>query len=495
MSQSHDLKLMLASKVPIIVVETTDERRFLELLARIAIGIGSKQYRPVFQWSVTDGVQRLDIELEPQRHNSEPGEVLRHIRAVKQPGIYVLLDFHPYIDDPVNIRLLKDIALSATDCDRTLLLVSTKIDVPEELERLAVRFKVALPDAKERNSIVSRVVNEWNVKHPGEVEVDAKALELLVRNLAGLTQSDAERLARNAVFDDGILQKSDLPDVMKAKYELLNKNGVLSFEHDTARFSEVGGLRNLKVWLEQRRRALSSPASALQLEPPRGLMLIGVQGCGKSLAAKATAGILNMPLLRLDFAALYNKYHGESERNIREALHQAEVMSPCVLWIDEIEKGLSTGQNDGGLSQRLLGTFLTWLAENRNHVFVVATANDVSALPPELLRKGRFDEIFFVDLPSPSVRATIVDIHLRRRGLNPDDYDHVALVEATHGFSGAELEQGVVSALYAAHAIQARLSTEHLLGEYRRTRPLSVLMAEKVGALREWAEGRTVSAD
>jgi SpoVK/Ycf46/Vps4 family AAA+-type ATPase len=495
MSQSHDLSLMLASKVPIIVVETTDERRFLELLARIAIGTGGKQYRPVFQWSVTDGVQRLDIQLEPQLHNSEPGEVLRHIRAVKQPGIYVLLDFHPYMDDPINIRLLKDIALSTEDFDRTILLVSTKLDVPKELERLAARFKMALPDAKERSNIVSRVVNEWNVKHPGEVEVDAKARELLVRNLAGLTQADAERLARNAVFDDGILQSSDLPDVMQAKYELLNKDGVLSFEHDTARFSEVGGLRNLKVWLEQRRRALSSPADAPQLEPPRGLMLIGVQGCGKSLAAKATAGILNMPLLRLDFAALYNKYHGESERNIREALHQAEVMSPCVLWIDEIEKGLSTGQNDGGLSQRLLGTFLTWLAENKNRVFVVATANDVSALPPELLRKGRFDEIFFVDLPSPSVRATIIDIHLRRRDLNPDDYDHVALVAATDGFSGAELEQGVVSALYAAHAVKTPLNTSHLLGEYRRTRPLSVLMAEKIGALRHWAEGRTVAAD
>jgi len=281
---------------------------------------------------------------------------------------------------------------------------------------------------------------------------------------------------------------------MQAKHDLLNQQGVVSFEYETRHFSDVGGLRNLKVWLEQRKRVLEAPEEAPQLDPPKGLMLIGVQGCGKSLAAKATAGVLHMPLLRFDFAALYNKFHGESEKNLRDALKQAELMSPCVLWIDEIEKGLSTGTNDGGVSQRLLGTFLTWLAEKRNRVFVVATANDISGLPPELMRKGRFDEIFFVDLPVPAVRADIIDIHLRRRGLNPEQFDTVALTGASEGFSGAEIEQGLVAALYAAHALREEPATKHVLAEFHRSKPLSVLMAEKISALRAWAEGRTVAA-
>ena len=282
---------------------------------------------------------------------------------------------------------------------------------------------------------------------------------------------------------------------MEGKYQLLNRQGVLSYEYETAKFSDVGGLRNLKVWLEQRRRALAGGAEAKHLDPPRGLLLVGVQGCGKSLAAKAAAGILGVPLLRLDVGALYNKFHGETERNLRESLQQAEVMSPCVLWIDEIEKGLSTGAGDDGLSQRVLGTFLTWLAEKSTSVFVVATANDISRLPPALIRKGRFDEIFSVDLPTPRVRADILKIYLKRRELQPEQFNLVQLVEASKGFSGAEIEQCLVAALYASHALGQDPSTRHVLAEFKRTRPLSVVMAEKLNALRLWAAERTVPAD
>ncbi len=224
-------------------------------------------------------------------------------------------------------------------------------------------------------------------------------------------------------------------------------------------------------------------------------MLIGVQGCGKSLAAKAAAGILNVPLLRLDFGALYNKFQGETERNLRESLQQAEVMSPCVLWIDEMEKGLATDSGDSGLSRRVLGTFLTWMAEKNHSVFVVATANDISALPPELVRKGRFDEIFFVDLPNPPARANILHIHLSNRGHDPKTFNLPALMRASEGFSGAEIEQGVVSAMYAVSAEGESLGTEQLLAEFERTRPLSVVMREKIEGLRQWAAERTVPAD
>ena len=254
-------------------------------------------------------------------------------------------------------------------------------------------------------------------------------------------------------------------------------------------------LQKLKNWLSQRKTAFGNRTEIPQLDPPKGILLIGVQGCGKSLAAKATAGIFGVPLLRLDFATLYNKYHGETERNLRESLNAAEVMAPCVLWIDEIEKGLAGRGGETGTSQRVLGTFLTWMSENRGQVFVVATANDISSMPPELVRKGRFDEIFFVDLPRGKNRRLILAIHLTNRGHSIDGFDLDQLAVATRGFSGAELEQAVVSALYAAHAQQVSLSTKHIMAEVKRTRPLSVVMAEKIAILRQWASGRTVSCD
>jgi SpoVK/Ycf46/Vps4 family AAA+-type ATPase len=325
------------------------------------------------------------------------------------------------------------------------------------------------------------------------VVVDPQALKLLINNLAGLTRADTERLAHNAVYEDGAISASDLPGVMQAKYELLSRNGVLSFEHETTQFSNVGGLKNLKTWLEQRKMAFAGEAE--HLDPPRGLMLIGVQGCGKSLAAKAAAGILGVPLLRLDFGSVYNKFHGETERNLRESLQLTEVMSPCILWIDEMEKGLATGTGSDGLSRRVLGTFLTWMSEKHRAVFVIATANDITQLPPELVRKGRFDEIFFVDLPDAAARATILHIHLRNRGFDPESFGLTELMQASDGFSGAEIEQGIVSALYAAGAIGESLSTTHVLAEFKRTRPLSIVMEEKISALRAWAAERTVPAD
>ena len=496
MHNQRDLELILRSRVPIVVIETRDESRLLDLLKAINFLRATQEHMPLFRWTVTDGLQRIDILLEPQLHNSEPTEVLRHIRAVSKPGIYVLLDFHPYLADPVNVRLFKDICMNFSKVPRQLVLVSHEVELPRELESYSAQFDLALPTEAERKKIVKRVAREFTADNPGSrVQVDPKAYGLLIQNLAGLPRRDTEQLARNAIFNDGAISKNDLPRVMEAKYELLNRGGILQFEYDTAKFNDVGGLEKLKHWLTQRKPAFLSDADAGHLDTPKGVLLIGVQGCGKSLAAKATAGIFGLPLLRLDFANLYDKYHGETERNLRESLNTADVMSPCVLWIDEIEKGLAGRGGETGTTQRVLGSFLTWMAQKKSQVFVVATANDISALPPELVRKGRFDEIFFVDLPNSEIRKLIAKIHLSNRGQDTNTFDLDNIADATQGFSGAEIEQAVVAALYAAHAQKKSLATEHVLAEVKRTKPLSVVMAERIELLRRWAEGRTVACD
>lgn len=492
---SHELAVLLRSRIPLILIETQEETRALSLLAALAVRVARSGHTPMFQWTVTDGLRRLDLDLgPPQRHNSEPLEVLKHIRATTVAGIYVLVDFHPFLSEPRHVRMIKDICLDYDKAARTLVLLSHEVSLPRELETFSARFELALPGREERHALLEGIAREWVTTNPGgRVKADRQALELLVENMAGLTTGDTVRLARKAIFDDGALSGADLPALMQAKYQLLNRGGVLSYEHDTARFADVGGLENLKNWLRQRMPAFQAKGGTL--EPPKGILLLGVQGCGKSLAARAAAGIFQVPLLRLDFAAIHSKWHGESERNLRETLRTAEVMSPCVMWIDEIEKGVATGEGDSGTSRRALGTLLTWLAERKGSVFVVATANDISALPPELIRKGRFDEIFFVDLPKDAVRGQILEIHARKRGAALTPAEIAQLVAASDGFSGAELEQAVVSALYSAHASQQPLSAAQVLQEIRSTRPLSVVMAERIYELRAWASERTVPAD
>jgi SpoVK/Ycf46/Vps4 family AAA+-type ATPase len=492
----RELEALLRSRVPLVVIETRDEPRTLQLLTTMCGRLAAGVHTPLFQWTVTDGLKRTDIDLGgAQKHNADPPEVLKSIRATDKAGIYVLLDFHPFLADPIHVRLLKDICQDYGKCARTVVLLSHEVTLPRELEHFAARFQLAFPDRGERQMIVEKVANDWQKANGAKVRADRKSLELLVENLAGLSTGDTERLARQAIFDDGALELTDLPTVMQAKYQLLNRNGVLAFEYDTAKFADLGGMNRLKEWLRQRRPAFDGAAAAAKLDPPKGLLLLGVQGCGKSVAARAAAGIFGVPLLRLDFASIHNKYIGESERNLRETLATADVMSPCVLWVDEIEKGVATGDGDSGTSRRLLGTFLTWLAEKKTKVFVVATANDISALPPELIRKGRFDEIFFVDLPAEAVRATILKIHADKRSVVLPDTHVSQLARACEGFSGAEIEQAIVSAVYSAHAKNETVSGAHVLQAINSTRPLSVVMAEKIADLRAWAAERTVSAD
>jgi SpoVK/Ycf46/Vps4 family AAA+-type ATPase len=488
---SGELAALLRSKVPLVVVETRDEERARDLV-RSAARLGGAAL-PVFEWRVTEGLRRTDVDLgSAQKFNADPTQALESIRA-GIAGVYLLIDFHPYLGEPVHVRLLKDIALDYVATPRTIVLLSHALDLPAELESYAMRFPIAFPTREERRAVVVETAREWAGAQGRLVTANEEAVSRLVENLAGLSLADTRRLARAAIFDDGAITDSDTPAVMQAKYELLNRGGVLSFEYETASMDDVAGMATLKQWLSRRRAAFDGTAP--DLDPPRGVLLLGVQGCGKSLAARAAAGIFGVPLLRLDLAGVHDKYVGESERRLRESLATADVMAPCVVWVDEIEKGLSTSDSDSGSSARVLGTFLTWLSEKRGRVFVVATANDISALPPELIRKGRFDELFFVDLPDAPTRAAVLAVHARRREVMLGEAELAMLSAAAEGFSGAELEQAVASAEYAAHAEGLPVTADHVLAEIRATRPLSVVMAEQVQALREWARDRTVPAD
>ncbi|MDH5786039.1 MAG: AAA family ATPase, partial [Chromatiales bacterium] len=400
MGEGHDLELLLRSHLPLIIVESNEETRLLQLLTTLAV----KQYRPLYCWSITDGLQRHDIDLPPSPNKVGEEKVLWQIREESNSGIYVLCDFHHYLDEPLHIRLIKDIALRHEQSGITLILLSHRVKLPEELRSYAADAHLTLPSKGDLVRIIQETAQQWRKQKKKSVATDNESYRLLVDNLSGLSEGEARRLARTAIFDDGAIDASDIPTVMKAKHTLLSGDDVLSFEFDTARFSEVGGHSKLKQWLEQRKGIFRGSNGESKLDPPKGVLLLGVQGGGKSLAAKATAGLFGVPLLRLDFATIYNKYHGETERNLRESLKTAEAMAPCVLWIDEIEKGIATGTNDGGTSQRVLGTLLTWMAERKAPVFLVATANDIERLPAELVRKGRFDEIFFIDLPKKSIR-------------------------------------------------------------------------------------------
>jgi len=507
MSDREDLEIILRAHFPIVTVATHEELRLVNLFKQLAPRLDL----PLSRWTVTDGIEALvgDATFNPgelrlldahavepaARSTKDPEYALRIIRDAKQAGIFLLLDFHPFLSEPVNVRLVKDIAQEHDRRRQKLVFISHHVELPPELNRFAAAFTLRLPNINQIGRIVTEEAAVWSAqKGDDNVRVDRKALMAMVANLTGLTDTDARRLVRNAIGNDGAITADDVPAVVEAKRQLAGQGGLLSFEYNTAELADVGGFANLKRWL-QRRGAYFSDPKVDAADRPKGVLLLGVQGGGKSLAAKAVAGIWTVPLLRLDFGVLYNKFFGETERNMREALRTAEVMAPCVLWCDEIEKGISTGDYDSGTSKRVLGTLLTWMAESDRRVFIVATANDVTALPPELMRKGRLDEIFFVDLPDASVRREIFAIHLTKRGLDPKLFDLERLAYLSEGFTGAEIEQAIVAARYTASARDAAADTEIIANELRGTKPLSVVRAEDITRLRAWACDRTVPAN
>jgi hypothetical protein len=492
MSEVSDLAILVRANTPLIALETREEGRVVDTFRHVV----ARVLRPLYRWTLTDGLKRLDLDQDEDEPAPDTTQSLAAIKAHAERGIYLMCDFHPYLRYAMTLRLTREIVARQGSAEHTLVLIAPAIELPPELKDTAVRFAFSPPDETQLKQLVRDEAAIYTREHGGRrVQIEAAALQAMVRNLRGLMLPDARRIARHLIVRDGAIGLSDLPELAKLKFELLNKNGLLRFEYDTAQFGEVAGLARLKTWVAQRRAAYQGEKLPPGLDAPKGLLLLGVQGCGKSLAAKAIAAGFGVSLVRLDFGSMYDKYHGETERNLRESLASAEALAPCVLWIDEIEKGIATSTSDDGVSKRVLGYLLTWMSERKSQVFLVATANQVDALPAELLRKGRFDEIFFVDLPGPAVRAELFRIHCQKRKIDWEEFAIDGLVAATEGYSGAEIEQVVVSGLYAAHGEGNALGQKHLEEAIRATRPLSVLMAEQVQALRAWALPRTVPAD
>jgi ATP-dependent 26S proteasome regulatory subunit len=434
--------------------------------------------------------------LEAQYRTADPRTALAFVADLTGPGVFVFADAHPLLTDPVVLRTIKDVSLGLSR-GQTLVLTAPRHDLPDELRGIALPWRLEPPGDAEMGRLVQRTVEDLAMRGLAHGLTGAERRRM-VAALRGLTLADAESVLQRAVLRDGRLDAGDLAWVRSARAEILNTDGVLELiESETGTLERVGGLSGLKSWLEVRTRALRDPeaARAAGVEAPKGILLTGVPGCGKSLVAKTLAATWDRPLVLLDPGRVYRKYVGESEQRLAGALDTAERMRPIVLWIDEIEKGFAaSGDGGGGVSSRLLGTFLRWMQDRPDGVFLVATANDVQSLPSEFLRKGRFDEVFFVDLPNPEARRAILSLHLETRGLSPARFDLETLVAATDGSSGAEIEGAIVGALYRAFAAGTPLDSDDIAAEARATVPLSRARAEDVDRLRRWASRRAVRA-
>ncbi|MHC5012172.1 MAG: AAA family ATPase [Planctomycetota bacterium] len=492
MDAAHDLELLVRSRHPLVVVETAEEDRLQELLQEVAGGLALGFH----VWTLSEGIH-LAGATGRLYDTRDPLKALDNLPTVQDHGIWWFKDLHHYLDDPRVLRKLRDLSHLRPGQRRTLVLSAPSITLPAELEKLAARYRLSPPSEDDLRRLVHGVVQDLSRRSAVRVEIDDAQYRRLIAGLKGLTRFEAERALTRAVLEDAALTGEDVEAVQRAKRELLARDGVLEYMPPDADAVPLGGLDRFKAWLRDRKGAFTAEAKRFGLTPPKGVILLGVQGCGKTMAARAVADAWSLPLLRMELGRLYDKYVGETEKNLDRALHLAEHMAPCVLLVDEIEKGLAGSDSadaDAGIARRVLGRLLGWLQDRAASVFVVATCNRVGDLPPEILRKGRFDEIFFVDLPAPAERREILATHVTARGRRPEDFDLDALAQRSQGFSGAELEQAIVSGLYAAFARGGDLDTELLAAEIEGTRPLSVTRREEIDALRAWASGRAVPA-
>ena len=486
---AKELELLIRSRYPIIWVETWEEERASAAIEAIA----KKLEKRVFHYNCIGNMTEGDAAVE---NTETPERALEHIRASSERAIYVLYDIHPYLrpEEPSVTRRLRQAAFELKRSFKTVIIVSPVAKIPPELEKQVTLLDLPLPDGEELMALLKRVLKSVKDRPELKVEVDAPLAERIVKASRGLTMAEAERLFLKAAVSDRHFGPEDLSLILEEKKQVLRKTGLLEYFDAGETLADVGGLELLKDWLANRSNAFSEEARRFGLPEPKGLLLLGVQGCGKSLTAKAVAKLWQLPLLRLDVGSLFSMYVGSTEANMRKAIKIAETLSPVVLWLDEIEKGLSglesSGAVDAGVTARIFSSFLLWMQEKKHPVFVVATSNDVRRLPPELLRKGRFDEIFFIDLPNERERADIFRIHLRRRKRDPEEFDSAALAAASEGFSGAEIENAVVAGLYKAFAAGRELAMCDVVEAVAETIPLSKTMAERIEELRQWAATR-----
>lgn len=520
---SDRLKILINSSTPIVVMETVEETRALGLVRDACAELNMA----VFEWSIADGLVRsgtraaalpaADLQsrinayhaaesgaaAEPGRaaiYNSfDPVQALASMESLTLEAVFVLKDFHRHMDNPVVVRRLRDVGQQFATNRRTVILTTPSISMPPELASLVEYVDLPLPDVVRLRQIIEETFKRLAKTHTLQLKLDAAGVDAAATNLRGLTEEEAERALSQALVARYALCRETITDVLEAKKLLLRHSGMLEFIDATENMASVGGLENLKYWLGQRKGTWEASAREFGLQPPRGVIIMGVQGCGKSLCARAVAGEWKLPLVRFDTAAIFDKYIGETEKRIQSVFRVAEGLAPCVLWIDELEKvfagsGPDSASADAGVSSRLLAAFLSWMQDRKAAVFVAATSNNVNVLPPELIRKGRFDELFFVDLPGQAEREQIFAIQLARRKRNPAEFNLQQMAAATRGYSGAEIEAVVNAGLYAAFSAKQTLTTQHLLDAVRTTVPLSKTRAEEIEALRAWARERAVPA-
>jgi ATPase family protein associated with various cellular activities (AAA) len=432
-------------------------------------------------------------------NSRDPVQALANMESMTVEAVFILKDFHRHMDDPVVIRRLRDVGQKFCANRRTVVITAPEIAVPSELTTLVEYFDLPLPDRDRLHEIIHETFVRLSKTYTLKQQLDAAGVEAMAANLRGLTEEESERAVSQALVMRYALCPETVSDVIDAKKQLLRHSGMLEFVETSDTMAGVGGLENLKRWLGQRRGAWEDSAREFGLEPPRGMIILGVQGCGKSLCARAVAGEWKLPLVKFDTSAVYDKYIGETEKRIRKVFQVAEGLAPCVLWIDELEKvfagsGPDSASADAGVSSRLLASFLSWMQDRKAAVFVAATCNNVTVLPPELIRKGRFDELFFVDLPNQAERRQVFSIQLAKRKRNPAEFDLEKVAAAAKRYSGAEIEAAVQGALYAAYSDKKPLSTQALLDALAQTVPLSTTRAEEIAELREWARTRAVPA-
>ncbi|MFH1768434.1 MAG: AAA family ATPase [Candidatus Omnitrophota bacterium] len=495
---AEELELLIRARYPIINVVSWEEERAEALIFEIA----RKRDKKLFIWSITQGItpyceeEKSKFRLEAS--TKDPIAALNQVIKFIEPAIYIFKDFHHYLQDPTIIRKLRDIALHLKSSFKTLILLSPVLKIPCELEKDITVFDFPLPDLQDLNVLLTRLIEDVKDNPKVNVNICDYDKEQILKAALGLTSKEAENVFAKALVRNGTLDLNDVPIVLSEKQQIIKKSGILEYYNATEKIAEIGGLEILKEWLRKRKAALSEEAREFGLPHPKGVLILGVQGCGKSLTAKAISTLWNLPLLRLDMGRVFSSMVGSSEHNARMAIKTAESVAPSILWIDEIEKAFAGTQSstfsDAGTAARVFGNFITWLQEKNSAVFVVATANNVRLLPPELLRKGRFDEIFFVDLPVNNEREDIFKIHLKKRGKNPDNIDIASLAGETRGFSGAEIEQVIISGLFDAFDSKSDLNTDIILNSVKQTIPLSVTMKEEINGLREWASTRTRKA-
>ncbi len=483
------IEYLIRARYPIIYLVTSEEARVENAIKKIAL----ERSKKIFFWSITNG-----IEIENENSIAdlrEPLKALDYIIKSNVNGIFILRDFHPYLNDPVVIRKLRDVNKVLKTCLKNIILLSSVLKIPPEIEKEVAVLDYDLPSKEELSCIIDSILR--SLENPANIEIfnDQKKREKVLDAALGLTAEEAEN-----VFAKSLVQTNqfDIDIILSEKEQIIRKSGILEFYKTSEEFNDIGGLENLKVWLKKRTLAFSKEARDFGLPQPKGILLIGIPGCGKSLTAKAISSLWKLPLLKLDVGKVFSSLVGSSEENVRRAILTAESIAPSILWLDELEKGFSgvqsSGFSDAGTTARVFGTFLTWLQEKTSSVFVVATSNNISQLPPELLRKGRFDEIFYIDLPNSDEREEIFKIHLNKKHRNLSLFDIKTLAKITSGYSGSEIEQIIISALYDAFDCNDELNDKRLTNSIKEMIPMSQTMEEIIGKIREWAKTRARKA-